>query len=63
VLDGGLPDLSAHDPSTMTPWSTAGELLLEWVVGGIVGGLALGGIVYLVVRLMLSWPSTRRKSA
>ena len=41
----------------MAQWATAGDLLLEWIVGGVVGGLALGAVAYLVLRIMLVRPS------
>jgi uncharacterized protein (DUF2062 family) len=53
VLTGGLPDLSGLDGATTTQWSMTQELVLEWVVGGVIGGLALGGIAYALIRLML----------
>jgi len=57
VLGGGWPDLSGMSGETMAQWATAGDLLLEWIVGGVVGGLALGAVAYLVLRIMLVRPS------
>jgi len=60
VLGGDLPDFSALDFSTITQWATAGDLLLEWVVGGVIGGLVLGGASYALVRPVLAWRVKRR---
>lgn len=60
VLGGALPDFSALDFSTIAQWATAGDLLLEWVVGGVIGGLVLGGASYALIRPVLAWRVKRR---
>jgi uncharacterized protein (DUF2062 family) len=59
ALGGGVPDLAGIDIDVIAQWSTARDLMLEWIVGSVIGGVALGLVAYSLLRIMLG--RSRRK--
>ncbi len=57
LINGSVPDLSAIDLRQAAQWSTVNALLVEWLLGSVIAGVALGLLGYSIVRAILTRPS------
>jgi hypothetical protein len=53
LLRGELPSLSYYDIAHQGVTATVGPILLEWVIGGLIIGVAMAGAVFAAASVLL----------